>query len=140
MNKEIIERKLSELVDNIKSTKAKFNNKCILNALDDNITINEECVLLSTYAYELEKMILIKVIFEIGHKQIALDFDKSASFPKHKNSIIEENINIFQSNCKLYGKNIDDLFEEVRKNFKGYLEFLAEDAAGPKRFVNLANS
>lgn len=139
MNQETIERKLSELVDNIKSTKAKFNNMCVLNALDDNITINEESKLLAIYAYELEKTILKKVIIKTGHEKIGVDFDKSASFPKHKNQIIEENTNIFQINCNLNGRNVDDLFEEVRKNFQAYLEFLAEDAAGPKRFVNLAN-
>jgi hypothetical protein len=71
---------------------------------------------------------------------IAEDFDKSASFPKHMKGIIDENTDIIQSNCKILGKDIDKVFNEVRNNYHQYLKFLAEDAAGPKNFVYLANS
>lgn len=135
-----IENDLSELVNKIMDTKAKYKNASILNALSKQKEINEESKLLAIYGYELEKLILKKVIVENGQNMIAQDFDKSASFPKHMKGIIDENTEIIQSNCKILGKHIDKVFNEVRDNYHQYLKFLAEDAAGPKNFVNQANS
>jgi len=135
-----IDKKLSELVENIMKTKAKFNNNTILNVFEPEDIINDESKLLASYAYELEKLTLKRVLLEKGYKEIADDFDKSASFPKHKDNIINENTSIIQSNCKLYGEHVDIVFNKIRDNFHEYLKFLVEDAAGPKRFVKQANA
>jgi len=134
-----IDKKLSELVENIMKTKAQFNNNTISNIFEPEDIINDESKLLASYAYELEKLILKRVLLEEGYEEIADDFDKSASFPKHKDNIINENITIIQSNCKLFGEHVDIVFNKIRDNFHEYLKFLAEDAAGPKRFVKQAN-
>jgi hypothetical protein len=135
-----IENDLAELVNKIMDTKAKYKNASVLNILSKQKEINEESKLLAIYGYELEKLILKKVIVENGQNMIAQDFDKSAIFPKHMKGIIDENTEIIQSNCKIFGKSIDKVFNEVRDNYHQYLNFLAEDAAGPKNFVNQANS
>lgn len=133
-----IEKKLSELVENIMKTKAQFNNNSILNVFEPKDIINDESKLLASYAYELEKLTLKRVLLEKGYVEIADDFDKSASFPKHKDNIINENTSIVQSNCKLFGEHIDIVFNKISDNFHEYLKFLVEDAAGPKTFVNQA--
>lgn len=135
-----IDKKLSELVENIMKTKAQFNNNTILNVFEPEDIINDESKLLASYAYELEKLTLKRVLLEKGYEEIADDFDKSASFPKHKDNIINENTGIIQSNCKLFGEHVDIVFNKIRDNFHEYLKFLVEDAAGPKRFVKQANA
>ena len=119
--------------------KTQFNNNSVSNVFQPENIINDASKMLALYAYELEKLVLKRVLLEAGHEEIADDFDKSASFPKHRDNIINENISIIQSSCKLFGEHIDIVFNKVRDNFNEYLEFLVEDAAGPKRFVNQAN-
>jgi hypothetical protein len=107
------EKKLSELVEKIMKAKAQFNNNAVLNVFSSENIINNESKLLAEYAYELEKLTLIKVLFEKGFEEIADDFNISASFTKHKDNIINENINLVQQECKLYGKHVDVLFNEI---------------------------
>lgn len=135
-----IEKEFSELIENIKKTKAQYNNKCTLNFRESSETINDESKLLASYAYELEKLVLKRVLLEEGYEEVAYDFDQSASFPKHKDNIINENTSILQSNCKLFGEHVDIVFDKIRDIFHEYLKFLVEDAAGPKTFVNQAKA
>lgn len=135
-----IKKKLSELVEKIMKAKAQFNNNAVLNVFESENVINDESKLLAEYAYELEKLTLIKVLFEEGYEEVADDFNISASFTKHKDNIINENIIIVQEECKLYGKHVDVLFNEIRDNFHEYLNFLTEDAAGSKTFVKQAKA
>ena len=133
-----IDKKLSELTENIMKTKAKFNNKSVLNVFGQKDIINNESKLLASYSYELEKLILKRVLLENENEEIADDFDLSASFPKHMERIINENISIIQSSCKLFGEHVDVVFNKTRDNFHEYLKFLVDDAAGPKTFVKQA--
>ena len=135
-----IDKKLAELTENIMKTKAKFNSNSVLNLFESKEIINEETKLLASYSYELEKLILKKVLLENGHEEIADDFDESASFPKHKEGVINENIDIIQSSCKLFGEHVDVVFNKTRNNFHEYLKFLVDDAAGPKTFVKQAKA
>jgi len=133
-----IDKELSELVENIMMAKSKFNNNSVLNVIASKNVVNDESKLLASYGYELEKLILKRVLLEKGFEEIAEDFDKSASYPKHKDNIVIENTSIVQSSCKLFGEHIDVVFQKIRDNFHEYLSFLAEDAAGPRRFVKQA--
>ena len=135
-----IEKQTAELVEKIMKAKSQYNNNSVLNVFDQENTINPESNLLASYAYDLEKLILLRVLIEAGHESIAIDFDKSASFIRHKDGIVNENTEILQSSCKLFGEEIDSVFDKVRNNCNKYLEFLVEDAAGPKNFVRQANS
>jgi hypothetical protein len=135
-----IDKKLSELLENIMMTKAQFNNNTILNLFESEDIINDESNLLASYAYELERLTLKRVLLKKGYEEIADDFDKSASFSKHKDNIINENTSIIQSNCKPFGEHIDIVFNKIRDNFHEYLKFLVEDAAGPKTFVKQAKA
>lgn len=134
------DRKLFELVEKIKKVKTQFDNNAVLNVFKTKNTIENASKLLAEYAYELEKLTLIKVLLEEGYEEIADDFNISASFVKHKKNIIEENTSEIQKECKLFGKKVDDLFNEIRNNFHEYLKFLTEDAAGKKMFVNQAKA
>jgi hypothetical protein len=135
-----IEKQTSELVEKIMKAKSQYNNNSVLNIFNQENITNPESNLLASYAYDLEKLILLRVLIEAGHESIAIDFDKSASFIRHKDGIVNENTEILQSSCKLFGEEIDSVFDKVRNNCNKYLEFLVEDAAGPKNFVKQANS
>lgn len=135
-----IEKQTAELVEKIMKAKSQYNNNSVLNVFNQEIITNPESGLLASFAYELEKLILLRVLIEAGHESIATDFDKSASFSRHKDGIVGENTEILQSSCKLFGEDIDSVFDKVRNNCNKYLEFLVEDAAGPKNFVRQANS
>lgn len=135
-----IEKQTAELVEKIMKAKSQYNNNSVLNVFNQENITYPESGLLASLAYDLEKLILLRVLIEAGHESIAIDFDKSASFSRHKDGIVGENTEILQSSCKLFGEDIDSVFDKVRNNCNKYLEFLVEDAAGPKNFVRQANS
>lgn len=135
-----IEKQTAELVEKIMAAKSQYNNNAVLNVFNQENITNPESKLLASYAYELEKLILLRVLIEAGHESVANDFDKSASFIRHKDGIVNENTEILQSECKIFGENLDSVFNKVRDNCNKYLEFLVEDAAGPKTFVRQASN
>jgi hypothetical protein len=135
-----IDKQTSDLVEKIKKAKSQYENNAVLNVFNKKNITNPESSLLASLAYELEKFILLRVLIEAGHESIAIDFDKSASFSRHRDGIVSENTEILQSSCKLFGEDIDSVFDKVRNNCNKYLEFLVDDAAGPKNFVRQANN
>ena len=48
---------------------------------------------------------------------------------------LKENTDTVQSNCKLFGKKVDAVFQEISDYSNNYLLFLAEDANGAKQYV-----
>ena len=134
------EKKIRELALTIKDYMNKYNDNAVTNIFLSPDIINDETIELAEKAYEFEKLIIKHTLFSQGNYKLAEDFDKSASYKKNKEAIINENITVLQANCKLYGESIEIGLKTVRENFSQYLLFIANDAANSKTFLRQAES
>jgi hypothetical protein len=131
----ILEKNLPGIVDRIMNAKKQFDNNAILSVFESKDSINKTSELLALYAYQVETVIIKQSIIKMGFPDVAEDFYYSAASPENMKSIINENANTVKSNCKLFGKKVDVVFQEISNSSNEYLIFLAEDAQGAKRFV-----
>lgn len=133
--KRIIEKEFPGIVERIMTAKNQFEKYAMLNVFESENRVNEIIRLLALYAYQVEAIIIKQSINDMGLHEVAKDFYYSAAHPENMNNILKENTDTLQSNCKLFGKNIDAVFQEIRDYSNKYLLFLAEDANRAKQYV-----
>jgi hypothetical protein len=131
----ILEKEMPGIIERIMKAKKEFDNHAILNVFESKDVINESSRLLALYAYQVEAIIIKHSIINKGLPEVAEDFYYSAASPENMKSIVKENTDTVQSNCKLFGKKVDAVFQEICDNSNKYLLFLAEDAHGAKQYV-----
>jgi hypothetical protein len=131
----ILENEMPGIVERIMNAKKQFDNHAILNVFESKDVINETSRSLALYAYQVEAIIIKQSIIDMGLLEVAEDFYYSAASPENMKSIIKENTDSVQSHCKLFGKKVDAVFQEICDYSNKYLLFLAEDAQGAKQYV-----
>jgi hypothetical protein len=131
----VLEKEMPGLIERIMKAKKQFDNHAILNVFETLDAINETSRLLALYAYQVEAIIIKYSIINMGLPEVAEDFYYSAASPESMKSIIKENTDTVQSHCKLFGKKVDAVFQEICDYSNKYLLFLAEDAQGAKHYV-----
>ena len=133
--KVILEKEMPGIVDRIMMAKNQFDKHATLNIFESEDAITETSRLLALYAYQVETIIIKQSITDMGLHEVAEDFYYSAAHPENMNNILKENTDTVQSNCKLFGKKVDAVFQEISDYSNNYLLFLAEDANGAKQYV-----
>lgn len=131
----ILEKEMPGIIERIMKAKKQFDNHATLNVIESIDAIYETSRLLALYAYQVETIIIKHSIINMGLPEVAEDFYYSAASPENMKSIIKENTETVQSHCKLFGKKVDAVFEEICDYSNKYLLFLAEDAQGAKQYV-----